>query len=168
MWVARNRQKAPEDNAFAQRARRKRGETKPPAAPSAPEPAPTPVEVADAMPDLQALREATLKAAAVPFDRNPESEEYTQAPDISAYAEEEATAERKRGRPRPQAVIERDARVLQLVKDAEQVGISKPEIAALMDEKEQQVYTSLRQLQKEGHVENRYVTDIKAYRWFAV
>ena len=126
MWVARNRQKPPEENSFAQRARMKRGEAEAPAAPSAPVDERTPVEVGDAMPDLQALREATLKAAAVPFDRNPASEEYTQAPDISAYAEvsqeagltpEEATAERKRGRPRPQAVIERDARVLQLVKE---------------------------------------------------
>lgn len=176
-WVAKNRQKAPENNPFAQRARRnRRGAPEPEAAPepvSEPQAVPEPSEVADAMPDLQALREAADKAAAlvhaeeakaVPFDRNPESEEYTQAPDIATVAEPEKG---KRGRKPSPAVQERNARILEIVKNAEQVGISKPDIAELLGEKEQQVYTSLRQLQGEGLVESKYLDGL-GYRWLAL
>lgn len=176
-WVARNRQKAPENNPFAKRAQRNRRRGAPPEkAPepvSEPEKTPEPSEVADAMPDLQALREAAEKAAAlvhaeeakaVPFDRNPESEEYAQAPDISTVSEPEKG---KRGRKPSPAVQERNARVLDAVRKAEQVGISKPAIAELLEEKEQQVYTSLRQLQADGKVDVRHVEGT-GYRWFAV
>lgn len=177
-WVAKNRQKAPEENAFAQRARRlRRGQkSEPVAAPepvSEPEKTPEPSEVADAMPDLQALREAAEKAAAlvhaeeakaVPFDRNPESEEYTQAPDIATVPEPEKG---KRGRKPSPEVQARNARVLDAVVKAEQVGISKPAIAELLGEKEQQVYTSLRQLQGDGKVDVKHVEGT-GYRWFAV
>jgi len=178
-WVAKNRQKAPEQNAFAERARRKRTRNpnpEPEAAPEAvsePEKAPEPSEVADAMPDLQALREAAEKAAAlvhaeeakaVPFDRNPESEEYTQAPDIATVVEPEKG---KRGRKPSPAVQERNARVLDAVRKAEQVGISKPALAELLEEKEQQVYTSLRQLQADGKVDVKHLDGI-GYRWLAL
>jgi hypothetical protein len=181
---------------------------------------------------------------AVPVDLNPDSEEYTQAPDISTYAtggivgqavigepspypyepvpEETKAADelsqlgqdieaemstpqhiaipvftpelqakieavanraipsvaepetpqedepkRGRGRPRPQETIDRDNAVHALLVGADpETGISKESIAAELDEKEQQVYSSLRQLSKEGRAENRYVKP-HGYRWFA-
>lgn len=180
------------------------------------------------------------QAQAVEFDRNPESEEYVQAPDISTYAtggvvkqpaatetvpdevqpelveiakpvlspetqakidavmnhaippvalieaaekaekrdfstgalEESITApedepKRGRGRPRPQETIDRDNAVHALLVGADaETGISKESIAAELDEKEQQVYSSLRQLSKEGRAVNRYVKP-HGYRWFA-
>jgi len=201
-WVARNRQKPPEENAFAQRARRnRRGQPAPEAAPepvSEPEKAPEPSEVADAMPDLQALREAARKAAALVHEEeakawfNPDPEEITAGvrvvaptntepeptsesetaailadPDaMAAIAEAEAEKPRRGRKPSPE-VQARNARVLEIVKDAEQVGISKPDIAGIMKEKEQQVYTSLRQLQGEGLVDVRHVEGT-GYRWFAL
>lgn len=176
-WVAKNRQKAPENNAFAERARRKRrGQPEPEAAPepvSEPEIVPEPSEAAERMPDLQALREAADLAAAlvhaeeaksVPFDRNPASEEYTQAPDIATVPEPEKG---KRGRKPSPEVQARNARVLDAVRKAEQVGISKPAIAELLEEKEQQVYTSLRQLQADGKVDVRHMEGL-GYRWFVL
>lgn len=180
-WVARNRQKPPEENAFAQRARRnRRGQPAPEAAPepvSEPEKAPEPSEVADAMPDLQALREAAQKAAALVHaeeaqpEPEPTPEEETAAiladPNtMAAIAEAEAEKPRRGRKPSPE-VQARNARVLEIVKDAEQVGISKPDIAGIMKEKEQQVYTSLRQLQGEGLVDVRHVEGT-GYRWFAL
>lgn len=173
------------------------------------------------------------QAKAVEFDRNPESEEYVQAPDISTYATggvveapkpalvepsadevheqadpkpvaieipaetqakidavmnhaippvaddaapveqaepepEKAEPKRGRGRPRPQETIDRDNAVHALLVGADpETGISKESIAAELDEKEQQVYSSLRQLSKEGRAETRYVKP-HGYRWFAV
>jgi DNA-binding PadR family transcriptional regulator len=46
-------------------------------------------------------------------------------------------------------------------------GVSKEALAISLDEKEQQVYSSLRQLSKEGRAETRYVKG-HGYRWFAV
>lgn len=182
-WVAKSRQKPPEENAFAQRARRlRRGQKpEPEAAPepiSEPETVPEPSEVADAMPDLQALREAADKAAAlvhaeeakaVPFDRNPESEEYTQAPDISTVNPSGPSdlEKGKRGRKPSPAVQARKTKILDAVRKAEQVGISKPALAELLGEKEQQVYTSLRQLQADGKVDVRHMEGL-GYRWFAL
>lgn len=181
-WVATNRQKPPEENAFAQRARRLRRGQKPepeavPEPVSEPEKTPEPSEVADAMPDLQALREAADKAAAlvhaeevkaVPFDRNPESEEYTQAPYISTVNPEPEAGKAKRGRPQSAAVKKRNARILEIVKEAGASGISKPDITAKLEgEKEQQVYTSLRQLQGDGLVESKYLDGL-GYRWLAL
>lgn len=224
VFTARNRQ-----NPFAKRRREQaEAEKAATAAPAAsPEPpAPKPVQMA------------------APFDRNPESEEYEQAPDISTYTAggvvpqttvedvvigergtetvvplshisadtqakieavmnhaippvaepEHATAaefiatmsapghapsaepqsapedehKRGRGRPRPQETIDRDnaVHVLLVGADAE-TGISKESIAAELKEKEQQVYSSLRQLSKEGRAETRYVKP-HGYRWFAV
>lgn len=176
-WVAKNRQKAPEENAFAQRARRLRRGQKPEpvAAPepvSEPEKVPEPSEVADAMPDLQALREAAEKAAALVHAEEakawiaPDPEEVTAG--VRVIGSENAEPEKgKRGRKPSPEVQARNARVLDAVVKAEQVGISKPAIAELLGEKEQQVYTSLRQLQGDGKVDVKHV-DGTGYRWFAV
>lgn len=190
MWVATNRQKPPEENAFAERARRKRHAHEIAAeAASAAQKAPEPSEVADSMPDLQALREAAEKAnalvhaaqaPAVPFERNPESEEYVQAPDIaSVQAADELSAlgreiqgspepeKSRRGRQPSPEVQARHARVLEAVRNAEQVGIAKPAIAELLEEKEDQVYTSLRKLQGDGLVESKYLDGL-GYRWLSL
>lgn len=75
---------------------------------------------------------------------------------------------RGRGRPRPQETIDRDNAVHALLVGADaETGISKESIAAELDEKEQQVYSSLRQLTKEGRAETRYVKP-HGYRWFAL
>lgn len=163
-WVAKSRQTPPEDNAFAKRARRNRTrnpnpepEETAPEPVSEPESTPEPSEVADSMPDLQAFREAAQKAA----------------DELSALGQEIATdpepepEKGKRGRKPSPAVQERNARVLELVRNSEQVGISKPDIAAILEEKEQQVYTSLRQLQAEGKVESKYLDGL-GYRWLAL
>lgn len=188
----------------------------------------------------QRAAEAEAEPVAVPFDRNPESEEYEQAPDIATFATggvveapepvpvepsadavqatidaemksaayiaipvispetqakidavvnhaippvvepvadaqpepepapAEADTKRGRGRPRPQETIDRDNAVHALLVGADaDTGISKESIAAELDEKEQQVYSSLRQLSKEGRAETRYVKP-HGYRWFAV
>lgn len=192
-WVATNRQKAPENNAFAKRAQRNRERGNPTkAAPepvSEPETAPEPSEVADRMPDLQALREAAEQAAAlihaeevkaVPFERNPDSGQFVQAPDIAAVEAadklttlgqeiqpEPEPTKGKRGRKPSPEVQARNARILDIVQEAGAAGISKPDIAKALDgEKEQQVYTSLRQLQGEGKVESKYLDGL-GYRWIA-
>lgn len=173
-WVATNRQKPPEENAFAQRARRlRRGQKpEPEAAPepiSEPEKTPEPSEVADAMPDLQALREAADKAAALVH-----SGEDKAADELSALGQEiqpepePETGKAKRGRPQSAAVKKRNARILELVQEAGAAGISKPDITAKLEgEKEQQVYTSLRQLQGEGLVESKYLDGL-GYRWLSL
>lgn len=168
-WVARNRQKAPEENAFAERARRnRRAKDRAPAPEPVSEPgkAPEPVEVADSMPDLQALREAAAKAAAVIHD-----EEIQAADELSALGQElqgESKPEKpRRGRKPSPEVQARNAGVLKLVTEAGPAGISKPAIAEGMGEKEQQVYTSLRQLQAEGKVESKYLDGL-GYRWLAL
>lgn len=179
--------------------------------------------------EQQAVEQAV--PVAVPVDLNPDSAEYTQAPDISTYAtggiveapkptlvepnadeqheqadptpiaieisadtqakidaimshaippvadeqpaetptaEPESDAKRGRGRPRPQETIDRDNAVYELLKaaDAEE-GVSKEALAIALREKEQQVYSSLRQLSKEGRAETRYVKG-HGYRWFAL
>lgn len=162
-WVAKNRQKPPEENAFAKRAQRNRraadrlAESKAAEAPTEPQSVPESAEVADAMPDLQALREAQEKAA---------DELSTLGQEIQAEPEPEADKPRRGRKPSPE-VQARNAKVLELVRQSEQVGISKPDIAAILEEKEQQVYTSLRQLQGEGLVESKYLDGL-GYRWLAL
>lgn len=180
---------------------------------------------------MEAVAEAEAEKpvpVAVPVDLNPDSAEYTQAPDISKFAEggivelpdtietvpdevrpelveiakpmlspetqakidavmshaippvvdeqpaetpaaePESDAKRGRGRPRPQETIDRDNAVHELLKAADAVeGVSKEALAISLGEKEQQVYSSLRQLTKEGRAETRYVKP-HGYRWFAV
>lgn len=78
----------------------------------------------------------------------------------------EAEPKRGRGRPRPQETIVRDNAVHTLLLGADpETGISKESIAAELNEKEQQVYSSLRQLKKEGRADTRYVKD-HGWRWF--
>lgn len=81
----------------------------------------------------------------------------------------ESDAKRGRGRPRPQETIDRDNAVHALLVNADpETGISKEQIAVKLNgEKEQQVYSSLRQLSKEGRAATRYVKP-HGYRWFAV
>lgn len=208
-FTARNRQ-----NPFAERKRRE-------AEQRATE---TAKEAVNAMAEAEAVNneaKAQLASIAAPVDRNPDSPEYTQAPDISKFAEggiveapkpvlvepstdevhvpvapepiaipaisaetqakidavvnhaippiaePESDAKRGRGRPRPQETIERDNAVHELLKAADAVeGVSKEALAISLGEKEQQVYSSLRQLTKEGRAENRYVKN-HGYRWFA-
>jgi len=175
-WVAKNRQKAPEENAFAKRARRNRTRNPNPEPETAPEPisepetTPEPSAVADAMPDLQALREAAEKAAALIH-----ADEVKAADELSALGQEiqgepepepEPETSRRGRKPDP-AVAERTAKILEEVRQAGASGISKPDLAEKVQEKEQQVYTSLRQLQKDGKVESKYLDGL-GYRWVAL
>jgi len=177
-WVAKNRQKPPAENAFAQRAQRNRERGKAPEPVSEPETMPEPSEVADRMPDLQALREAAASAAAlIHDDRDPASGQFVQDPqkaadELSALGQEiqpEPEPEKgRRGRKPSPEVQARNARILEIVTKAGPAGISKPDIAEALEpkEKEQQVYTSLRQLQGEGKVESKYLDGL-GYRWIA-
>lgn len=74
---------------------------------------------------------------------------------------------RGRGRPRPAETIARDAAVLNLLKLSGEDGMSKESIASQVKEKEQQVYSSLRQLSKDGLAETRHIKGL-GYRWFAL
>lgn len=74
---------------------------------------------------------------------------------------------RGRGRPRPAETIARDAAVLDLLKLSGDDGMSKESIATQMQEKEQQVYSSLRQLSKDGFAKTRHIKG-RGYRWFAI
>lgn len=87
-----------------------------------------------------------------------------QAPAAEPVADE---PKRGRGRPRPQETIDRDNAVHALLAAADENGVSKEALALSLDEKEQQVYSSLRQLSKEGRAETRYIKG-HGYRWFAV
>lgn len=162
MYVAKSRQK-PAENAFEKRARLK-AEAE---AAKAARRTPGPQAVPEPNPDVEALKAAAaeaLKGSAVPFDRNPESEEYAQAPDIATVEPQKG----KRGRKPDPAVQERNARVLEAVVKAGPVGISKPDIAAQLNgEKEQQVYTSLQKLRDEGKVKSEYLDGL-GYRWLAL
>jgi hypothetical protein len=85
-----------------------------------------------------------------------------------AAAPAENEPKRGRGRPRPQETIDRDNAVHALLTAADpDEGVSKEALALSLDEKEQQVYSSLRQLSKEGRAETRYVKP-HGYRWFAL
>lgn len=95
----------------------------------------------------------------------------TPLPDAVDFEREDTTMEpaqpkRGRGRPRPQETIDRDNAVHNVLR-SNPAGVSKAELARALGEKEQQVYSSLRQLTKEGRAQNRYVKDV-GYRWFAV
>lgn len=90
------------------------------------------------------------------------------APSVEPQSPPEDEPKRGRGRPRPQETIDRDNAVHALLTAADaDEGVSKEALALALDEKEQQVYSSLRQLTKEGRAETRYVKP-HGYRWFAV
>lgn len=121
--------------------------------------------------ETQAKIDAVMNHAIPPIaDERPDHPGTRGAEHMRPLTESEPAADepkRGRGRPRPKETIERDNAVHALLVGADvETGISKESIAAVLDEKEQQVYSSLRQLSKEGRAENRYVKP-HGYRWFA-
>lgn len=129
--------------------------------------------------DTQAKIEAVMNHTIPPIDieeevstqREAAREKLAEALDVPVEVItplEDREPKRGRGRPRPQETIDRDNAVHALLVGADpETGISKESIAAqLQDVKEQQVYSSLRQLTKEGRAETRYVKP-HGYRWFA-
>jgi len=180
MWVATNRQKL--KNAFAKRAElQRKAEEKPKAAPRA-----TPTPVAEPKPDLEAMKAAAAEAAALvhaaaPVDELTERlrgkgtlevpdslkvdgiEDHTEAlhDALSAVV---ADPEPKRGRPMSAAVAKRNATILQLLAENPE-GLSKPQLATELREKEANVYTSLRRLQSDGKVRMENVEGTK-YLWY--
>jgi len=113
-------------------------------------------------PPLTEAEQAELRAAAAPFVRNSESEEYTQAPDIATVPD------RGRGRPKSEATEERQRRILELLNTAGNIGMSKPDLAAQLGEKEANVYTALSKLAAAGQVESRRDPETRKYAWYAV
>lgn len=91
----------------------------------------------------------------------------SEQPSFIESAEENEEPKRGRGRPRPQATIDRDNAVYNLLKVSDENGATKEAIATELGEKEQQVYSSLRQLTREGRAEVQYVKG-HGYRWFAL
>lgn len=186
-YVATNRQKAPE-NAFQMRARLKaEAEAKAAEAAKIREPA----DVADQMPDLDALREAAARAAALVHASEtvvdnpgeiaelaeslrgkgelhiPESMALTSLTAVKP-SEVATEPEATRGRPASFTVAERTARILELIVSAGGEGISKPDLAAAVETKEANVQVALGKLKDAGKVESRRLPDTGKYRWFAV
>lgn len=177
MYVARSRQKPPE-NAFQMRSRMKAEQE---AAEAAAKATPAPVEQT---PDLDALREAAARAAALVHGLVPESAPEPQPDDMSgheilastydeveSFAKAEAAQkepEPTRGRPASSTVAERTARILELIVKAGSEGISKPDLAAAVETKEANVQVALGKLKDAGKVESRRLPDTGKYRWFAV
>jgi hypothetical protein len=137
-----------------------------------------PAEVDEDAPNapLPDVEDVEREAPAVEPEPTPESETAailadpdTMAAIADAEAEQSADEpKRGRGRPRPVETIVRDGKVYDLLKAADpEEGISKEALAIKLVEKEQQVYSSLRQLSKEGRAETRYVKG-HGYRWFAL
>lgn len=183
MYVATNRQKK---NAFEKRAemQRKAAEPAPKAAPRA-----TPTPVAEPKPDLEAMKAAAAEAAALvhaaaPVDELTERlrgkgtleipdslmvdgiEEHTEALE-AAVAEVVAEPEQaKRGRPMSAAVAKRNATILQLLAENPE-GLSKTQLATELQEKEANVYTSLRRLQSDGKVRTENNEGTK-YLWYLI
>jgi hypothetical protein len=90
------------------------------------------------------------------------------APVLVEQLDTPAEPKRGRGRPRPQETIDRDNAVHALLRKANaDEGVTKEALALTLNEKEQQIYSSLRQLTKEGRAETRYVKGL-GYRWFAI
>lgn len=184
MYVARSRQKPPE-NAFQMRSRMKAEQE---AAEQAAKAAAVPVEQT---PDLDSLREAAARAAALVHASEtvvdnpgeiaeiaeslrgkgelhiPESMALTS---LTAVKPSEVAAEPEptRGRPASPTVAERTARILELVVSAGSEGISKPDLAAAVETKEANVQVALGKLKDAGKVESRRLPDTGKYRWFAV
>lgn len=172
MYVARSRQKPPE-NAFQMRSRMKAEQE---AAEAAAKATPAPVEQT---PDLDALREAAARAAALVHgaetaqDYGPGPEDVSvREPVLVAVDEVEsfvkAESESTRGRPASSTVAERTARILELIVSAGSEGISKPDLAAAVETKEANVQVALGKLKDAGKVESRRLPDTGKYRWFAV
>lgn len=129
--------------------------------------------------DTQAKIDAVMNRAIPPVEETPKyAETVTTGPEggtiglggdtVPVVAPEQVDEpKRGRGRPRPQETIDRDNAVHALLAAADESGVSKEALAVALDEKEQQVYSSLRQLSKEKRAETRYIKG-HGYRWFAV
>jgi len=116
--------------------------------------------------ETRAKVDAVLNHAITPVADEPKTFATDEPEPPAAPAESEP--KRGRGRPRPQETIDRDNAVHELLQAADKVeGVSKEALAIALDEKEQQVYSSLRQLTKEKRAETRYVKP-HGYRWFAL
>jgi hypothetical protein len=166
VYVATNRQKK---NAFAKRAdMQRKAEEK-----AKPEPRATPTPVAGPKPDLEAMRAAAAEAAALVHAATPEPE-YTAEEETAAILADpetmaaiaDAEAEPKRGRKPSPAVKQRLATILQLLAENPE-GLSKPQLASELKEKEANVYTSLRKLQSDGKVRMENIEGTK-YLWYLV
>ena len=169
-FVATNRQK-PAVNHFAERAARQREAEEAAKAKAAKPTAPTPA--AAPQPDLEALKAAAAEAAAlVHADSSPVLEsaplelltepEFPSGPE--SEPEEKPEPETKRGRPMSAAVMKRNATILQLLAENPE-GLSKPQLASELKEKEANVYSSLRKLQSDGKVRMENVEGTK-YLWY--
>jgi hypothetical protein len=170
MYVATNRQKK---NAFEKRAemQRKAAEPAPKAAPRA-----TPTPVAEPKPDLEAMKAAAAEAAALvhaaaPVETAPSALDtfIVEIDPASVEGSREGAAEEpepKRGRPMSAAVAKRNATILQLLAENPE-GLSKPQLATELQEKEANVYTSLRRLQSDGKVRMENTEGTK-YLWYLV
>ena len=173
MYVAKSRQVPPE-NAFSRR-RKAQAELE---AREAAKRMPEPAVVADQMPDLDALREAAARAAALvhgPVTEPAPEPEWVEAsghePVLIAVDDGEqfsAAEESKRGRPKSSAAEERANRVLELVTQAGSDGTTKAALVAATGENPPNVNTSLQRLKDEGKIESRSVEGSKALAWFAV
>ena len=168
MYVATNRQKK---NAFEKRAemQRKAAEPAPKAAPRA-----TPTPVAEPKPDFEAMKAAAAEAAALVHENTPVEVAplaldtlIEEAGDAGPGHDVEIEApEAKRGRPMSAAVAKRNATILQLLAENPE-GLSKPQLATELQEKEANVYTSLRRLQSDGKVRMENTEGTK-YLWYLV
>lgn len=176
MYVATNRQKP--KNAFAERAemQRKAEEKAKPASRA------TPTPVAEPKPDIEAMKAAAAEAAALihvgdtetmTADFEAETEYALADPeraadlrDVVTETEPEPEPEPKRGRPMSAAVMKRNATILQLLAENPE-GLSKPQLASELKEKEANVYSSLRKLQSDGKVRTENTEGTK-YLWYLV
>lgn len=123
-------------------------------------------------PETQAKIEAIVNRVTQPIEPHAATDVDLSAPappaaESGQEAPEADEPKRGRGRPRPAETIARDNAVHELLRLADADGISKEVLATRLGEKEQQVYSSLRQLSKEGRAETRYIKG-HGYRWFAV
>jgi hypothetical protein len=172
MYVATNRQKP--KNAFAERAEMQRkAEEKAKPAPRA-----TPTPVAEPKPDLEAMKAAAAEAAALVHADAPADPEPAQLDTFIAEIDpasvegsreepvEDPEQEPKRGRPMSAAVAKRNATILQLLAENPE-GLSKPQLASELKEKEANVYSSLRKLQSDGKVRTENTEGTK-YLWYLV
>jgi hypothetical protein len=173
MYVAKSRQVPPE-NAFSRRRKAQAELEAKEAAKRMPEPV-----APEQTPDLDALREAAARAAALvhgpvvdsdpPVEAEPVS---VREPVLIAVDEvDQFTAvveDKPRGRPKSSAAEERANRVLDLVKQAGSDGTTKAALVQATGEPPPNVNTSLQRLKDEGKIDSKPIEGSKALRWFAV
>jgi hypothetical protein len=173
MYVAKSRQVPPE-NAFSRR-RKAQAELE---AKEAAKRMPEPAAVAEQMPDLDALREAATRAAALvhapAVESDPELKSYEDlVKDADAVKTEfdingDDVPRDRRGRPKSSAAEDRANRVLELVTQAGTVGVTKAALVQATGENPPNVNTSLQRLKDEGKIDSKPVEGSKALAWFAV